>query len=65
MERSTNFNGKTHYFYGHVQVRKLLVITRGNISPTSELVFCERHYLRLYPITSPLKNLHSLLVGHY
>ena len=25
----TMFNGKTHYFNGHVQVRKLLVITRG------------------------------------
>ena len=27
--KSPFFHGKTHYFYGHVQVRKLLVITRG------------------------------------
>ena len=27
--RITIFNGKTHYFNGHVQVRKLFVITRG------------------------------------
>ena len=28
--RITIFHGKTHQFYGHVQVRKLLVITRGH-----------------------------------
>jgi hypothetical protein len=27
--KSPFFHGKTHYFYGHVQVRKLLVSTRG------------------------------------
>ena len=28
MERSTMFSGKIHYFYGHFQVRKLLVYQR-------------------------------------
>ena len=31
MERSTIVHGKTHYFYGHVQVRKLLVYQRVSI----------------------------------
>ena len=29
MKNHHAINGKTHYFYGHFQVRKLLVITRG------------------------------------
>ena len=28
MDRSTMFSGKIHYFYGHFQVRKLLVYQR-------------------------------------
>ena len=29
MERSSMFNGTTHYFYGHFQIRKLSQFTRG------------------------------------
>ena len=29
MERSSIFNGTTHYFYGHFQIRKLSQFTRG------------------------------------
>ena len=53
------FHGKTHYFYGHVQCRKLLVYQRVNVmSPFSMAKSTKKKMAQKKIVDVPIKDGH-------